>query len=281
MSINSRLINTGGGAGGWTIANAVQIGTGSANVTYNGSKAFDISADGTKMLMAYDSADSQYDLVDYTLSTPFDISTLTRINNSNYTSLGNREPQSGKLSPDGTIFNFSTAFSGYRKAARTLMSTAYNVSTTNNFAETGYLDDTYLGYGSGYSQDGSQFYLASWNYNVNKYRLQGWTLSTPYNVTSGLSANFNYNLTQASYNSNNALRGLTFDPTGNKMFILLQDSGVFEWDCSTPFDPSTAVYSGISVNASLVNRSDFKFSPDGQYLYMTGNSNTFVQFQLY
>lgn len=282
MAFGNRLIDTAGGAGGgWTLANAVQIGTGSANVTFNGDKAFDISADGTKMLMAYDSADSQYDLVDYNLTTPFDITTLTRVNNSNYTSLGNHNPKAGKLAPDGTVFNFGTFSGGYMRPAKITMATAYNVSTTNNFAEGGNVDTSYLNTGGGVNQDGSQIYVVMWNWSVNRFQLKGWTLSTPYDFTSSRTQIFNYTFNQDYFNDNNAWRGLTFDPSGNKMFILLQDSGIYEWDCSTPFDPSTAVYSGISVNASLVNRNDFKFSPDGKYLYMTGNSNTFVQFQLY
>jgi sugar lactone lactonase YvrE len=60
-----------------------------------------------------------------------------------------------------------------------------------------------------------------------------------------------------------------FSTDGTKMFILEQDSGLFQYTLSTAFDVSTASYDSISLDVTQQSTdfNKFKFSPDGSKLF--------------
>lgn len=285
MAFGNRLIDTGGGgAGGWTLANAVQIATGDLGRTYSGQRAIDISADGTRLGLAMDHPLSQ-DLTMYSLSTPFDITTLSVLNETGSPNLSNKNPLGGKFNLDGTKFSWSQSNNSARSYETITMSTPYDVTTITGQVSSGFYFPSGSGsYGAGMSQDGSQFYgFGDSSFVATRFRIQGWSLATPYEPASSRTSIFYENpwAVDTVSTTNNPIRGLQFDPDGYKLFTFNQDSGFREWICSTPFDATTAVDTGITLNPSLVNRGDFCFSPDGQYLYAVGFYNTVVQYQLY
>jgi len=281
MAFGNRLIDIGGGGGaGWTLENAVQIATGDLGRSYAGYRAIDISADGTRLGLAMDHPLSQ-DLTMYSLSTPFDITTLSVLNETGSPNLSNKNPRGGKFNLDGTKFSWSQSNNSARSYETITMSTPYNVTTITGQVSSGWYFPGGTGsFGAGMSQDGSQFYgIGNESGGATVWRIQGWNLATPYEPASTRTTSFYadaFTPTPPDY-----VHGIQFDPSGHSLFFLMNDQNFKQYYCSTPFDGTTAVDTGITLSTPLVNKSDFCFSPDGKYLYAVGYYNTVVQYQLY
>lgn len=122
--------------------------------------------------------------------------------------------------------------------------------------------------------DGSKmFVIGSTSDNVVEY-----DLSTNFDVsTATLNSSFSISAQETKAN------GITFSPTGNKLFIIgTSGDDVNEYSLSTNFDISTATYTRrFSVSSQENQPRDVAFSADGETMLIVGTqNNTIYQYTL-
>jgi len=77
-----------------------------------------------------------------------------------------------------------------------------------------------------------------------------------------------------SYTQESTAGGLSFHPDGTKMYISgAQTDKVHQYDLSTSFDITTAVYNNVSYQYGYSAFKSHYFTPDGSILYTTGATN--------
>jgi hypothetical protein len=213
--------------------------------------------DGLKMYVMGYSGD---DVNEYNLSTAWDVSTAVY---SQVFSVSAQElsPQGLFFKPDGTKM-YVTGLNGYDVNEYNL-STAWDVSTAV-YSQVFSVSAQEIGPTAlFFKPDGTKMYVTGLNgYDVNEYNL-----STAWDVSTAVySQNFSVSSQEASP------AALFFKPDGTKMYVV-GDSGddVNEYDLSTAWDVSTAVYSqNFSVSSQEASPTALFFKPDGTKMYVTG-----------
>jgi flagellin-like protein len=122
-----------------------------------------------------------------------------------------------------------------------------------------------------FNNDGSKLYVVGdENQNVYEY-----DLSTSYDVST---ANYNGNILDVS-SEDGTQRGMTFNNDGSKLYIAgFDNSAVFAYDLSTPYDVSTGSYNGntLDVSSEVAGIRGIAFNNDGSKIYVTGGGNDAV-----
>jgi 6-phosphogluconolactonase (cycloisomerase 2 family) len=120
-----------------------------------------------------------------------------------------------------------------------------------------------------FKPDGTKMYIVgTTGDDVNEYDLStAWDVST---------ASYIQNFSVAAQETNPA--GIFFKPDGTKMYVIgFSGDDVNEYDLSTPWDISTAVYlQNFSVATEEINPNDIFFKPDGTKMYVTGTTGADV-----
>jgi DNA-binding beta-propeller fold protein YncE len=228
--------------------------------------------DGTKMFLCSDQADA---ILEYALSTAFDISTLSYTQSASVSSQSS-QPRDMVFSSDGTKMYLADDASN--NVDYYSLSTAWNISTLTPISA------TTLSGGSGprgiqLNSDGTKLYVvdAATVAEVNEY-----TLSTAYNpATMTLTNTFDV----SDYLTASLLSGLQFKTDGTKMFVMGASQGIIvEYSLSTAWLLSSSTYTathsllGQFVDFSGTINSDFAIGDDGENLYLLeGGRGTVLQ----
>ena len=228
-----------------------------------------IKPDGTKMYVLGGSGD---DVLEYDLSTPFNASTASYVQNFVVTSQ-EATPQGLFFKPDGTKFYIcgSTNDTVYQYS----LSVAWDVSTASydSISKSVAAQETQP-HGLVFKPDGTKMYVVGpGGRSVFEY-----DLSTAWDVSS---ASYSQSFSVASQET--SPRGLAFSQDGSYMFICGQVSdAAFKYTLSTPWDVSTASLSQTMKLYSLIQTvTGIVLDPTGTYLYFTGTSKDIVaQFQI-
>jgi len=206
------------------------------------------------------------DITQYSLSTPWDISTASSTGNSLDTDAQEDVPYGIKFSPDGTKLLVAGDLTD--SIYEYTLSTAWDISTatySNNSlsvsAQETSVDDL------AFNSDGSKlFVLGSSSDSVLQYSLAS-----------------NYSLASASYDAvsfsvsaqTNSPAGLFFSPNGDKLFVTSNNpDSVFQYSLSSSFDLSTASYDSVSFSIGSQTNSNQKvrFKSDGSKMYISDNT---------
>ncbi len=170
--------------------------------------------DGTKMYVLGDTGD---DVNEYNLSTAWDISTASYLQNFSVASQ-ETSPQGIVFNPDGTKM-YITGTSGDDVNEYTL-STGFDISTssyTQNFSVSA--QDT-SPQSTFFSPDGTQMYVLGFSGNdVNEY-----TLSTGFDVST---ASYSQNFSVAAQTT--TPKGLFFNTDGTEMYVLNSSTSVYQY----------------------------------------------------
>ena len=219
------------------------------------------SNDGLKMFVVGTDGN---DISEYTLTTPFDLSTASYAGNGERFSVSGQEgsPTGMAFSNDGAKM-FVVGWDNDDINEYTL-STPFDVST----AAFVYLFDVSMQEGSptgmAFSNDGTKMFVVGWdNANINEY-----TLSTPFDVST---AAFVY-LFDVSMQEG-APTGMAFSNDGTKMFVVGDDGNdISEYTLSTPFDVSTATFANVIFSVSMQETvpTGMAFSNDGAKMFVIG-----------
>lgn len=212
----------------------------------------------------------------FAIITPFDMSTVSG--------------SSSQVSP-AVVSSFTFADNGNYLYAligatyiRYPLVAPYDIGTT--------ISDQSGSIGSGtpeFSPDGTKVYLTGGT-AVLQY-----SLSPPFDVTGASFINTTDVLTMGiTLPASTFLRSLTFSPDGTKLMIFVAKttsspftSITYQCTCSTPFDPSTATYDGVSVDTTNVYRNyGGHFKTDGSLfinIYLQGfiGSSVIEEFRTY
>ena len=252
VTIALRPAATGGGApartGSFDIsARGASLGSFNTGVT---SEGFWVNNEGTQLLWATGS-----NIREYSMSTPHDLTTMSL--GTTHTAFGG-QCWGMDFSPDGTrfaVFNQSKTMRIYD------CSTPFDISTA-------VIDETSSGFGG----TGTQAFGFTW--------LDANTFCT--NVSGNMSfwtGAADYSLSGATQGSSIALSGreggMAPFPDGSG-FITTFNAGsqCEDYDCSTPYDASTAVESADSFSDSFATPKHCCFNYNGDYLYIHySNSN--------
>ncbi len=175
---------------------------------------------------------------------------------------------------DASAINGSTAASSglginfYDGAKRLSYSTPIDITTGsfNNSFDISTQDGSATGLA--FSPDGLRFYLAG---TLSDYIFE-FTLTTPYDLTTGVTFSTNLDLT----NIEGGVTDMAFDAAGTRLFVVGESGDrVYEFGMANQYDLSTAAFTGRTLNVSAQDSSpqEILFTPDGSVLFMLGGTN--------
>ena len=221
------------------------------------------SPDGTKMIIVHTSG---AEVIEYTLSTGFDISTASFVD---FISISSQDasPRGLAFNTDGTKM-FVVGNSGQDVNEYTL-STGFDVSTASFVDSFSVSSQETSPTGIAFNTDGTKMFVIGLSGDdVNEY-----TLSTGFDVSS---ATYSQNFSVAS--QEDTPTNITFNTDGTKMFIIgLSGDDVNEYALSTGFDVSTASFvTNFSVASQETGPQGLAFSTDGTKMFICGGSSDSV-----
>ena len=254
----------------WDITTSYWTGNDHVFETDNIPHSFQISADGTK---AYTFMWEDDKLREYTMSNPWDISTLSSTPSNTHrfkdalevfiSPDGSRAMASGHIyRTDGTAHTPVTATGSSITWAADITS----LVDANKSFDTGYV------YGSALSDDGTKLYT------IDGTRVDEHTLSTAHDISSA-SYDQTAQLGQSPLGGiNGSSKRIHINSAGTKMFVLNDQNPreIYQYDFGTPFDVSTltkptsprsdSYFKDIIGESNIV---DFTMSYDGKKLFHT------------
>ena len=218
-------------------------------------------SDGTVMYVLSNTGTSD-DVNQYSLSTAWDISTASYVQNF---SIASQEtvPQGIFFKPDGTKF-YICGTSGDDVNEYSL-STAWDVSTASyvrNKSTSGY-DNT--PFDVAFKSDGSVMYVLGGFFD-SVYQLD---LSTAWDISTAT-----LDASKSIGSQTTSPRKVVFKPDGTLMYILGSSEEIFRYSLSTAWDVTTATHDQtFSYGASDGNPYGLFFKPDGSGFYIAGANN--------
>jgi sugar lactone lactonase YvrE len=223
--------------------------------------------DGSKMYMVGSVSESVHQ---YTLSTPFDLSTASYDNVSFSVAGQDAVPYDIAFNSDGSkMYMLGRANDSVHQYT---LSTPFDLSTASydsvSFDVSGQ-DST--PYGIAFNNDGSKMYmLGRANDSVYQY-----TLSTPFDLSTASYDSVSFDVS----GQDSTPYDIAFNNDGSKLYMLggANDS-VYQYTLSTPDDLSTASYDSVSFSVAAQDATPFgiAFNNDGSKLYIVGNANDSV-----
>lgn len=218
--------------------------------------------DGTKMYVLGTENDGVHQ---YTLSTPWDVSSATYDSASLDVSDQDTSPTGLAIKPDGTKL-YIVGLQSDRVHQYTL-STPWSLGTASYdgivfFVGSQDIAPTDLVF----KPDGTKMYITG-NSNDSAYQ---YTLSSPWDITTATYDSVSLNVSS----QDSSTQGLVFKPDGTKMYMVGDSTDrVYQYTLSTPWDLATASYDGVSFDVSgqeTLPRAVF-FRPNGTKMYVVGN----------
>ncbi len=120
-----------------------------------------------------------------------------------------------------------------------------------------------------FSNDGSKLFIIGFTNRI----VYAYDLGTPFSLSTAV-----YNSESFSvFSQETGVRDVRFSNDGSRMFVIGDATdAVYQYDLSTPYDVSTAVYNAVSlsVSAQELVPEGIDFSPDGQKLFMVGGGGS-------
>jgi hypothetical protein len=259
----------------WNVSTATYTRT--LDITAQSSTPYDLdfSTDGTKLYIADRSSPGK--VVQYTLSTAWNLSTATFTRTLNFSAVDVDAPGGVKFKPDGTAMYIRGQSS--RNVKKYDLSTAWDISTaTYNNPTTDWYSvspQTITGnntYGIAFKPDGSRFYVTGLAGGsgvvgeIDQYSTStNWEINTASYVTT-------FNPTSQTFRPVD----INFNSDGTKFYLLSTTSPgtIYQYSLSTAWDISTASYDSKSFDISVQTAGSYGLTlkTDGTKLYVTSFS---------
>lgn len=253
----------------WDISTASWVKNRILNFLNQNARGFAFKPDGTKVYVI-DSADNA--IYQYSLSTAWDINTLTYENKVFNASAIESGCAGVELSADGTFVYFigSTNDRIFQYKLNTAWDISTAVSSVKSFSLSG--QDSSM-QGGAFSWDGLKFYAVGYtNDRVYQYNLStAWDISTAVYANKFLSIGAQETLAQ----------GLDISDDGTKVYVVgTTNDTVYQYNLSTAYDISTATYSNKSKSVSAQDSDPvgFRISRDGLKAAVLGNTSDRVYY---
>ena len=229
------------------------------------------SSDGSKMYIAGNATVTVYQ---YTLSTPWDVSTAEYATKLKDVSTEDTSPYGIAFSLDGTKMYIM----GYTNDTvyQYTLSTAWDVSTATYAEKSKYVgDEASWPRGVAFSSDGSKMYIMG---TLTKTVYQ-YTLDTAWDVSS---ADYADKLKDVGDQDDQPF-SVAFSSDGSKMYIMgIVTETAYQYTLSNAWDVDTATYVKSKYVGDKDNvPNDVDFSPDGTKMYIMGEQyDTVFQYSL-
>ncbi len=227
------------------------------------------NADGTKMYVG--SIVTSF-VFQYSLSTAYDISTLSYDNVSFTPNTQGTWPIAMRFNSDGTkmfIISFSSKI-----AFQYSLSTAYNIGTASYDSVSFSFSSQGQPFCMNFNADGTKLYMIE---NTND-KVHQYSLTTGFDLSTTSYDNVNFSVSSQDTNPT----GFFFNPDGTKMYMVGSSADtVFQYSLSTGFDLSTASYDSVSFSVASQEyvTNAVIFSADGTKMYITGEgTDTIYQY---
>ena len=223
------------------------------------------NTDGTKMYIMGSTSDS---VLQYSLSTGFDLSTASYDSVSFNVSSQDTNPRKLSFNNDGTkLYIFGTITDTVYQYS---LSTAFDLSTTSyDSVSFNAASQATNPYGLAFNSDGTKMYLGS---GTVFYQ---YSLSTAFDLSTTSYDSVSFNVSSQDSDTPD----LTFNNDGTKMYVVgTSNDNVYQYSLSTAFDLSTASYDSVSFSIGSQNDAPtaLAFSNDGTKMYIVGNINDTV-----
>jgi len=254
-------VSTGTTAVGYNMSEMDTVVSESNITNPTGVNGFDTGDSGTVLFMVTNNATGDR-VSTYTMSTAYDLSTLSATGDYIDVSSQENAPSGIALKPDGT--SFYIIGSGSDEVFQYNMTTAFDVSTASYASKSmSVTSQDGVPYDVNFSPDGTRCYVSGGaNTKIFQYELTtAWDISTG----SYTGKSFNTSTQTSSPNS------FSLSSDGTKWIIVNAGTYVLhEMEMSTAFDISTSSATGTTFTYP-VQRTRVKFSDDGSYVYSYGN----------
>lgn len=266
--VQSFQLEVTGGFTGYVLSNA-NYDNKSFSVNSQDTSPYSVAfkTDGTKMYIVGITNDTVYQ---YSLSTAWDVSTASYDSVSFSVNSQEANPYCLRFKTDGTKM-YVLGPSGDDINEYTL-STAWDLSTTSytqTSASTGSQDASPSSFF--FKSDGTKVYIVG----LASDAVHQYSLSTAWDVSTLSYDSVSFSVSSQETNP----FGLSFNSDGSKMYVVGNNTdNVYQYSLSTAWDVSTASYDGISfsVNSQDTSPVDVVFSPDGDKMYIMGNTGDSV-----
>jgi len=216
--------------------------------------------DGTKVYVVGASSDS---VIEYDLSTAWDISTASYLQNFSVASQ-ETAPRGLFFKPDGAKM-YVLGDSGNDLNEYDL-STAWDVSSASYLQNFSIGAEETIPQGLSFKPDGTKMYVTgSSGQDINEYDLStAWDIST---------ASFLQNFSVSAQST--LPQDLFFNPNGNKMYIIDRlNRNVLEYSLSSAWDISSSSYvQAFDTGSQEQTPTSLYFKSDGSKMYVLGNQN--------
>ena len=224
------------------------------------------STDGDKMFVVGFTGE---DVIEYTLTTPFDVFTAVFVDSFSVASQDGL-PRGLAFSADGT----KMFVAGLTDVDEYTLTTPFDVSTAS-FVDSFSVATRYNPSltGLAFSTNGDKMFVVNGvDRDVREY-----TLSAPFDISTAV---FVDSFSVASQDTRPS--GLAFSANGAKMFVVgFSDEDVNEYTLTTPFDVSTASFvDSFSVKSQEMRPFGLAFSADGTKMFVTGHKNEIHEYVL-
>ena len=225
--------------------------------------------DGTKMYIIGSGSDKIHQ---YSLSTSFDVSTVSYDTVSLTVSTEDTDMQDLFFKPDGTkIFAIGRT---NNKVYQYSLSTAWDLSTASyDSVSFSVLSQAVNSNGVTFKSDGTKMYNTSGNTDT----VYQYTLSTAWDLSTASYDSVSFSVLSQDTSPN----GVTFKSDGTKMFIIgSSNDKVYQYSLSTVWDLSTASYDSISfsVISQSLSPSGIFFKSDGTKMFITHEGGVIYQY---
>ena len=255
-----------------------------ANYSFVRNDSVNVGADGNCFAVAFKSDGTKMytlsptrKIKEQSLSTAWDISTHGSVTYTYTTSTGQAaNPVSLFFKPDGTKLYISNGGSNSAGVSTYSLSTAWDLSTISHDNTVSFLSYQDRVVEAVFSHDGTKFFAV----DTLTDKIFGYNLNTAWDLSGGFSGSptQSQDLHQTTTMNENLPNGLAFNQDGTKIYI----SGSYAdkvqmYNLSTPYDITTSgglsgtPDSVLSVSGQDTNPTTLRFSPDGKYMYQSGN----------
>ena len=238
-------------------------------LSYNG-ESFSVATQGTVPEgNAFNNKGTQYYFVDasnstvfqYTLTTPYDISTMSYASKSFNVSGQETTPRALRFNNDGTAMYILGT--GSDSVFQYTLSTAFDVSTASYASKSlSISSQESIPLGMNFNNDGTKLYVVGNNQDT----VFQYSLSTAYDVSTGTYDSVSFSVTSQTA----AVSDVVFNADGTQMFVSGVDA-VYQYYLTTAFDVSTATYIAtldLSTVSTIASIRGLVFNNDGSKLFL-------------
>ncbi|MDA9993368.1 hypothetical protein N9E09_01735, partial [bacterium] len=239
-----------------------EVAFNSKTFSFSNSRQLTLSEDGTKMYVPT----NRY-IREYNLSTAYDISTASYVNQLYYYSLiANDETAYIEISANGEhMYLINDA---HDQIEQLTMSTPYDITTagTRKYIEIGHLEIQPTGIS--FSPDGKKFIMTG----INTDRVYEFVCTVPWDIsTSYWTGARTYVGLQCT-----SPRSCAYSSDGTKMYVFQHNGTMFEYTLATPFAIATADINNPGESPSFGRSLNYvTISKNGKYIYGSDGTDTY------